>query len=208
MTQPTTENATSKVERYLLRLSVAMGNLPAVERDENLREIRAHILDSVDAQAGSNEQAVDAVLARLGPPEVLASSFARESAFKQASRSFSPLVWLSATARWALSGVVGFASFVVAMVGYTTGGVFVLAAVLKPLFPHYFGFFVSESSFTLNRQGIPGEYEILSPYFEPIVLCVGGVLILGTTQLLKFMWRRLGKARCYLRGIHDEPVTS
>lgn len=200
MTQLTTDIATSKIERYLLRLGVAMGNLPAVERDENMLEIRAHILDSVDAETGSNEQAVDAVLAKLGPPEVLASSFMRESAFKQASRSFSPFVWLSATTRWALSGIVGFASFVLAMVGYTTGGAFVLAAMLKPLFPHYFGFFVSEYSFTLNRQGVPGEYEVLSSYFEPIVLCVGGLLVLGTTELLKLMWRRLGKAKSYLRA--------
>ena len=98
MTAEMTEEAVHKVERYLFRLGVAMGNLPASERDENVREIRAHILDRIKAEGGPLAQAVDALLQRLGTPEQLAASFERELSLARASRSSSPMLWLRTTA--------------------------------------------------------------------------------------------------------------
>lgn len=196
----TREAAVQKVERYLFRLGVEMSNLPAAERDEHVREIRAHILDSVDNAKGSLEDAVDAVLNRLGTPEQLAADFDRESSLVRASRSLSPFVWLRTTGRWALTGVEGFVAFWVAVVGYCFGAGFLLAGLFKPLFPHFFGLYVSSQTFSLNRQGAPGEHELLGFYFLPFALCVGSLLLAGTTLLLKWIVRRFGQAKQYLRG--------
>ena len=98
MTAVMTEEAVHKVERYLFRLGVAMGNLPASERDENVREIRAHILDRIKAEGGPVAQAVDALLQRLGTPEQLAASFERELSLARASRSSSPTATASSSA--------------------------------------------------------------------------------------------------------------
>lgn len=198
--EATREAAVQKVERYLFRLGVEMGNLPAAERDENVREIRAHILDRVDNAKSSLEDAVDAVLQRLGTPEQLAVDFARESSLVRASRSLSPFVWLRTTARWALTGVQGFVAFLVAVVGYSFGAGVLLPGLLKPLFPHFFGLYVSSQTLSLNRQGAPGEHELLGAYFLPCALCVGSLLLAGTTLLLKWIVRRFGQAKQYLSG--------
>lgn len=194
------EAAVHKVERYLFRLGVEMSNLPAAERDENVREIRAHILDSVDAAEGALEDAVDAVLKRLGTPKQLAANFEREDSLVRASRSSSPLVWLRTTGRWALTGVEGFIAFWVAVFGYSFGSGFLLAGVLKPVFPRFIGLYVSSQTLTLNRQGVPGERELLGIYFMPFALCVGSFLFAGTTLLLKWLVRRFRQAKEYLRG--------
>jgi hypothetical protein len=199
MTVQMSELAIQKVEHYLFRLGVAMGDLPASERDESLREIRGHILDTVAGTQGPLDAAVDAVLARLGTPEQLASAFERDSSLDRASRSSSPLVWVATTARLALSGITGFVSFLIAIFGYSVGGVLVLAGFLKPLFPKYFGLFVSPESITLNRQGLAGEHKILGAYFLPIVLILGGLMVVGTTLLLKWIWGRSRKAKSLLR---------
>ncbi len=191
--------ALDNVERYLFRLGGAMTNVPAAEREENVREIRAHILDSIKASDGSLQESVTAVLERLGSPEQLAASFERESSFVRVSRSFSPLVWLRTTARWALSGVQGFVAFVVALIGYSFGGAILLAGLLKPVLPRFIGLFISPHTFSLNRQGVAGERELIGVYFIPLALAVGSLLIFGTTLLLRWIGRRLRAARQYLR---------
>ena len=200
MTETMTEDAVHRVERYLFRLGMAMGSLPASERDENVREIRAHILDRIDADRGPLAETVDALLARLGTPEQLAAQFERERSLARASASFSPAVWLRATARWALSGMEGLIAFWIAVFGYTFGAAFVIAGLLKPFFPYYIGFFVSDRSMTLNRQHAYGEHELLGNYFIPVVMCIGPLLVVATTLLLKWIVARFTAAKQYLKG--------
>ncbi len=199
MTAEMTEEAVHKVERYLFRLGVAMGNLPASERDENVREIRAHILDRIKAEGGPLAQAVDALLQRLGTPEQLAASFERELSLARASRSSSPMLWLRTTARWALSGIEGFIAFWVAVFGYSFGTGFLLAGLLKPLFPNFFGLFINEHGFSLNRQHALGEHELLGVYFVPVAMCVGSFLFVATTFFLKWLVSRFAIAKQHLR---------
>lgn len=200
MTMQLTDTAREKIERYLIQLGAAMTTLPAAERDENVREIRAHILDTVNATGGPLEEAVDVVLARLGAADALACQFEREGSFAQASRSLSPLVWLRTTARWALTGVEGFTAFLVALSGYGLGFCMLLAGLLKPFLPNMVGLFVSSNGVTLNRLDVPGEQDILGSYFLPFALCLGGGLIIGTTFLLKQLVRFCGQAKHALAG--------
>ncbi len=199
MTEAMTEEAVHKVERYLFRLGLAMGSLPASERDENVREIRAHILDRIDAQRGPLAETIDALLSRLGTPERLAEQFERERSLARASASFSPAVWLRATARWALSGVEGLIAFWIAVLGYTFGAAFVIAGLLKPFFPYYIGLFISDHTLSLNRQHVYGEHEVLGGYFIPVVMCIGPLLVVGTTLLLKLVVRWFATAKQQFR---------
>jgi uncharacterized membrane protein len=199
MTQEMNEEALHKVERYLFRLGLAMGSLPAAERDENVREIRAHILDRIDAERGPLAETVDNVVARLGTPEQLATQFERERSLMRASGSFSPAVWLRTTARWALSGVEGLIAFWIAVFGYAFGAAFVIAGLLKPFFPYYIGLFISDHNLTLNRQQVYGEHELLGNYFIPVVMCIGPLLVVATTLLLKWIVARFNAAKHYLR---------
>lgn len=193
------EEAVHKVERYLFRLGVAMGNLPASQRDENVREIRAHLLDRIEAETGPLDQAADSVLQRLGTPEQLADSFERELSLARASRSSSPVLWLRTTARWALSGIEGFVCFWVAVFGYSFGTAFLLSGLLKPLFPNFIGLYVSDHALNLNRQHALGDHELLGMYFIPVVMSLGSVLYVGTTLLLKWLVSRFRLAKEYFR---------
>ena len=199
MTEQLTEDAVHTVERYLFRLGIALGQLPAAERDEYVREIRMHVLDSVDAAGTSPPEAVDAVLERLGPPEQLATNFEREQSLSRASRTFSPFTWLRTTARWALSGIQYFIAFWIAVIGYCFGSGFFLAGLLKPLFPSVFGLFVSPHTLSLNRQNAPGEVELLHSSFIPLAMVFGALIIVATTVLLKWIVERFAKAKQYVR---------
>ena len=61
----------NRIDTYLSRLATALAGVSPEERNEIVREIRAHILDSVSG-APDRDGAVDRVLRLLGTPEDLA----------------------------------------------------------------------------------------------------------------------------------------
>lgn len=184
----------SNVERYFSELSAQMADLSATDRDEFLRELRAHVLDRLQQVAEPTDEQCRAVLAALGTPEEIARQYRLEMILNRAARSRSPLVLLRSALRLALTGVQGFMVFIVAMVGYLIGVSFSLCALLKPFFPNNIGFYVSRHG--LNLAQFPDQYghEVLAPWFIPICLAVGLLVIHATTLLLKFLighFRRL-----------------
>lgn len=184
----------SNVERYFSELRARMTDLSAADRDEFLRELRAHVLDRLQQVAEPTDDQCRTVLAALGTPEEIARQYRLEMILNRAARSRSPLVLLRSAVRLALTGVQGFMVFIVAMVGYLMGVSFSLCALLKPFFPRNVGFYVSNHG--LNLAQFPDQYghEILQPWFIPICLAAGLLVIHGTTLLLKFLighFRRL-----------------
>src|SRR5512146_264306 len=127
-----------QVEIYLMHLNAAMLDIPRPDREEFIREIRMHIFEKLE-QGGAD---LTSVLTALGDPEELAREFHAECSMRVSSRSWSPWVLLRTAARWALTGVQGFAVFAVAVLGDLFGAAFYITAVLKPIFPNHIGLFV------------------------------------------------------------------
>jgi uncharacterized membrane protein len=173
-----------QIDNYLTALRLHLGPLTIAEREEIVREIAAHVRDSVESGAS-----VESVLARLGPAEELAAQYRDGLLIRQGSRSYSPLVLLRATLRLATKGVSGILVFFLAIFGYAIGGGLVLCGLLKPIFPENAGLWVSVehtvNSGVLFPAPTPPAHEILGMWYMPIALALGSLTLLLTTFLIR-----------------------
>src|SRR5271170_8438802 len=128
-----------QIETYLAGLDAALKGVRREERDEILREIRTHILDSLP---DNPQAAIEPVLRALGAPERFAEHYRTEFLLTQASHSFSPWLLLSTAWRWAHTGVRGFAVVMVAVVGYAMALGFLVTVLLKPFLPNRIGLWI------------------------------------------------------------------
>jgi hypothetical protein len=155
------------------------------EREEILREISAHIRDSVE-QSGSSLQIV---LERLGPADELASQYRDGLLIRRASRSISPVLLLRAALRLATKGVSGVVVFFAAVFGYAMGGGLVLSAFAKCIFPAHTGVWIRGGELVSSgtQLYIPqsGAQEVLGWWYLPIALVFGSLLILLTTFVIR-----------------------
>jgi len=175
-----------RVDIYLARLERALGGVAPPERNEIVREIRAHILDSV---AGSTDAqgATDRVLRLLGAPEDLANRYAAESLFTRARYSFSPWLLLRTSWRWAKLGMRGMAAFFLAMFGYGLALGLTISVFAKP--------FVPEVGLWLGREGlnvgVPSHralnHELLGHWFVPVIAVCAFAAAIGTTHALRWL---------------------
>ncbi len=203
----TTDLAVDKVERYLLRLRLALGDVAAPQRDEFVREIRSHIVDRLAHEPGSSEQACEAILQTLGDPEAIACEYrsewlmARATRLQwlmgQASRLHIPRLPLRAALRGVLAGVQWFLMVMAGVLGYTLGAAFYLTALLKPVFPRHIGLFISEEGVQLANL-FPQGHEVLGPYYTPVALLLGFLLTIATRELIRWIGRRFRQMRRYL----------
>lgn len=102
--------ADNGIETYLARLDAALAGVAVREKDEILREIRTHVLDSV-ADSTDRDAAIDRVRRLLGAPEELAERYGTECQLTRASGSFSPWLLLRTSWRWARLGMIGTIAF-------------------------------------------------------------------------------------------------
>ena len=130
----TSENSQARIENYLNRLQSALRGVAPEYREDILREIRAHIMDSAEHTA-DHAGAVDRVLRLLGTPEELAARYSTECQLQRASRSFSPWLILRTCWNWAKLGIKGTLAFFVAVFGYGLALGFTGAVFTKPLMP-------------------------------------------------------------------------
>lgn len=187
---PTAIVGADAIERYLLRLNAALLNEPAAEREEFLREIRAHIFERLE-----DSPDVPAILAAVGDPEELARQFRTETMLARSSRSWSAWVLMRTAARWALSGVQGFSIFLVAVIGYSVGASLYISAMLKPIFPDNVGIFVGGGHFSIGLDSSPRAHDISGPYFTLYAMVIGFACILGTTLALRAMMRKFAQVK-------------
>lgn len=173
----------ARVERYLAALDSALAGVPVDEKIDLLREIRAHILDSVES--GSD---VERVMAGLGAPSDLVGRYRIEGMLSRASQTFSPSVLLYTAWRWAFMGVRGFITFLIGMFGYVGAVALILAVVLRP-FNHNIGLWVGAGTFEIGTASDPSVHEVLGQSFTPVVTIAACLLALGTTQLLRLIMR-------------------
>jgi len=187
--EPTTEE---RIATYLDRLDAALADVSTPQKDDIVREIRAHILDSV-ASSTDREVAADRVLRLLGTPEELAECYNTECLLTRAGRSFSPWLLLRTCWRWAMLGMKGTLAFMLALVGYGTALALTVSVFLKPFVPGV-GLWLGPHSFHVGVEN-PGEMrELLGHWFVPVIAVAAFLVAIGTTHCLRWMIRRRNAA--------------
>jgi hypothetical protein len=193
----TTTLSGNRIETYLGRLSAALAGVVPAQKDEIVREIRAHILDSVSG-ATDPDGAVDRVLRLLGAPEELANRYATESLLTRAGSSFSPWLLLRTSWRWAKLGITGTIAFFLAFIGYGTALALTVAIFLKPFMPSRIGMWLGPRSFSVGVPNNPAEvHELLGQWFVPVIAVCAFVIAVGTTHALRWLIRRRASVSAY-----------
>ncbi|HEY1577892.1 MAG TPA: hypothetical protein VGF82_12555 [Terracidiphilus sp.] len=189
-----------ELDAYMTSLRSHLGPMTLDDREEILREIGAHIRDSVE-QDGAFLQAV---LQKLGPPAELAAQYRDGLLIRKASRSISPLLLLRASLRLATKGLSGVVVFFAAMFGYLIGGGMVLSAFAKGIFPAHTGVWMSGgqliSSGTLFEIPPAPAHDIAGWWYLPAALTLGSLLLLLTTFIIQTSLRISQKVQGRLIG--------
>jgi uncharacterized membrane protein len=173
-----------QIDSYLTALRLHLGPLTIAEREEIVREIGAHIRDSVESGAS-----VESVLARLGPAEELAAQYRDGVLIRQASRSFSPVKLLRAALRLATKSVFGIFVFTCGLFGYSFGAGLLFVALAKIFVPSHTGAWVQDGRLVaagaFEYGYLPQAHEVLGLWIIPLALTLGSLLLLLTNYLIR-----------------------
>jgi hypothetical protein len=177
--------AEQQIDSYLAALRIQLGPMTLHDREEIVREISAHIRDSVE-ESGAG---VETILARLGSPVELAAQYRDGLLIRQASRSISPIKLMHGALRLATKGVFGILVFFVGIFGYTIGGGLTLSGLLKPIFPAQTGVWIQDGHLVGWGTELPAfhppAYEVLGMWYIPIMLTLGSLTLLLTSYLIR-----------------------
>jgi uncharacterized membrane protein len=173
-----------QIDSYLTALRLHLGPLTIAEREEIVREIGAHIRDSVDSGAS-----VESVLSRLGPAEELAAQYREGFLIRKSSRSISPLVLLRGALRLATKSVSGIFVFTCGLFGYSLGAGLLFVALAKIIAPSHTGAWVRDGRLVgagAFEYGYPPQaHEVLGLWIIPLALTLGSLLLLLTNYLIR-----------------------
>ncbi|HSL69846.1 MAG TPA: hypothetical protein VK864_06360 [Longimicrobiales bacterium] len=189
-----------EIESYLRRLRSSLRALPEDQADDIVREIRSHLIESGQGDAGLDARRVGEAMTRLGDPAALASAYLMDQLALRAQASRSPILLLRLVMHWATRSLEGIGALIVAFIGYGTALIGLGCALLKPFTPDRIGLWVREVppddfSYQLGRVSAPpaDAHELLGWYIVPLGLVVGAITLTATTRYL------LAKARKYRR---------
>lgn len=188
--QPASGYSDPRIDSYLGRLENLLRDMTPEEKEDTLREIRMHILDST-AGAADPDAAVDQVLRMLGTPEELGARYGTERMLARAARSFSPWLLLRTCWRWAMMGVKGVFAFLLAILGYGTALALTVSVFLKPFMPSQVGMWLGHGKLVVGMADQhPGTHELLGQWFVPVMAVVACAIAVGTTHALRWMIRK------------------
>jgi uncharacterized membrane protein len=171
------EPGESRVRGYLYVLERSLRTfLPREVVADAVREVESHIRDRVTAaEPMPNERdALERILAELGPPLQVARAYADELVVEEAVATGRLAAVARAVLRVAMTGVSAFFLSILLFIGYTVGVGFAVIALLKPIFPDNVGLWV--------RNGVPYSFGAVFPPPEDSVL-VGGYLVIPVALL-------------------------
>lgn len=200
----TTQNIHDKqIATYISSLASHLAPMTLAEREDILREIGAHIRDSVETGVP-----LETVLDRLGTPEELAAQYRDGALIREASRSLSPVLLLKATLRLAAKGAVGTVVFLAAFTGYATSLSLFLMGILKPFMPASVGLWMNRSitttttdpsnpAVTFGIQSHSAPHEILGYWAIPIGI-IGGIAVFAVTTLAVRYFLRLSRSQRHM----------
>jgi hypothetical protein len=182
-----TSTTNEQIDAYLAGLDHELRGVRREERNEILKEIRTHILESLpdDPQAP-----IEPVLRGLGSPDRLAEHYRTEFLLSQASHSFSPWLLLSIAWRWAHIGIRGFVVFLVAVLGYSAAAAFLITVLLKAFLPNRIGLWVGRGNFEFGTPASQaGLHEVLGRLYIPATMVLAFAAAVGTTHALRWLIR-------------------
>ena len=180
----------TRVDTYLMRLRRSLGELPPEEVNEILREIRSHILDRAEASGELTDEKLMRILKELGQPEDIGPLYQAEAMVARARSSFSPVLILRTTIRWAMVSIRGFAILLAGLCGYGMAAGLLITAIMKPIIPERVGAWLSPGGLSIGiRETTPQAVDVAGWWIIPIGLIGGVVFLIATTRFLRWMLR-------------------
>lgn len=214
---PANNDVIESVNEYCKRLWKALHKLPSAERDDFVREVRTHILERVEAEPRVMPEILTEILRAVGEPKELAAEYRTQGMLREATRRDAPWVlrpWvlLRATLRWGLTSMAGLVGFFAAVTGYGCAAVFLLCALLKPVFPaRIFGYWNGRLSgtelygvsvrppvsFVLGTIGSTDGpiRELLGNWLIPVSILCGALFFLATSIVAQSLIGRFTRKR-------------
>lgn len=191
----------ARVRGYLFVLERSLKTfLPGEVATDAVREIESHLRERIESATATPDerQAVEKILAELGPPLRVAQAYSAERTIDEAVVTGRLIPIARAILHLAVTTVGGFFAAFSLFCGYLIGLIFLALGALKPIFPNNVGLWVvnGESGLSTNlgaqfpvpvNQHAAGGYWII-----PICLLFGlGILVLTHRGARKFLswWR-------------------
>ncbi len=176
------------ISEYLQELARGLSRVPQPQRDEWLREIRAHLEESAaHAEGDARERALEAV-ARFGTASEVAAGLQAEAMLEQGTRGFRPLLLARGLA--AAYGT-GWTLFALAFsLGYLVLIPIAMLTVAKLINPEAGLWLHPSGGWALSFHGFEGSREVLG-WWLPVIgaaVSIGGWLALN--RILRASLRR------------------
>jgi uncharacterized membrane protein len=193
-----TETGESRVNGYLFVLERSLRSFlpPDLVRDA-VREIESHVRERVlAADAAPNErEALEKILAELGPPLRVAQAYSAERTIDEAVTTGRLVPMLRAIGHLALTTMFGFWTAFGLLVGYIVSFAFIALAVLKPIFPDNVGFeYVHGFPIGFGAQfPVKPELVVAGYWMIPVCLLCGLGIFVGThrgARMFLARWRK------------------
>lgn len=193
----------SRVNGYLFVLERSLKTfLPSDVVRDAVREIESHLRERIAAADGApNErEALERILAELGPPLRVAQAYSAERTIDEAVATGRVVPMLRAVVHLAATTITGFCTALALFTGYLSSVAFIVLALLKPIFPNNIGIWVhdntpGERSFNLgaNFPGLPHQHVTGGYWVMPVSLILGlGLFVLTQRGARGFLawWRK------------------
>jgi hypothetical protein len=182
------ETGESRVNGYLFVLERSLKTfLPKDVVRDAVREIESHLRDRIAAADGalSERDAIEKILADLGPPLRVAQAYSSERTIDEAVVTGRLVPVLRALWRVTARTFIGFWVALGVSVGYTLGAGFIVVAALKPFFPANVGLWVDDATgvpYNLGGQfpAPAGQHVVGGYWIVPIMLACGIAAIVFT----------------------------
>src|SRR3954464_2648276 len=180
-----TESGESRVNGYLFVLERSLKTfLPVDVVRDAVREIESHLRERVlTADGATNERdALEKILAELGPPLRVAQAYSAERIIDEAVTTGRVVPVARAVWHLAVTTVRGFFVGFALLLGYNVGLGFLIMAATKPFFPQNTGILMWKgwpvgigAQFPAPAEPVRGGYWII-----PICLILGFAILVAT----------------------------
>lgn len=195
------DTGASRVNGYLFVLERSLKTfLPKDVATDAIREIESHLRERIESAAAKPDerQAIEKILADLGPPLRVAQAYSAERTIDEAVVTGRLIPIARAISHLAMTTVGGFFAAFSLFCGYLFGLTFLALAAIKPIFPNNVGLWVVNGEGSLPtslgakfpvpvNQHAAGGYWII-----PVCLFLGlGLLVLTHRGARRFLswWR-------------------
>lgn len=175
---------------YIDRVDSVLSPLRASAREELVREIKAHLLESIREDSGHEEaERVLNATEKLGRPEEYLEPIVTNRMIEEGSTTYNPIWILKGLGRTLLRGAKATVLGLGFGIGYLIALTITSLAVLKPIFPDHVGLFYAPGE-GLRRLAFgflndpSARTEVLGYWVIPISLGIGVLLYVALTKML------------------------